>query len=79
MSPRFEICNAVIHSAEVCLLTGESTPAGDIAGSIVGQDNAPVWEASGHDYVREDDRGRQLDQSNIVTAKDKNNRPTLRK
>lgn len=52
-------------------LTGESTPAGDIAGSTVGQDNAAVWEAGRHDGVGEGDRGRQLDQGNVVTAKGK--------
>lgn len=58
----------MIHSAEVYTLTGESTPAGDIAGSSVGEDNAPVWEAGGHDGVREDDGGGQLDQGNVITA-----------
>lgn len=56
-------------SAEACLLTGESTPAGDVAGSTVGQDDAPLWEAGGHDGVREGDRWRQLDQGNVVTVK----------
>lgn len=59
----------MIHSAEIYSLTGESTPAGNIAGSTVGQDDVPVWEAGGHDCVREGDRGRQLDEGDVVTAK----------
>ena len=58
----------MIHSAEVYTLTRESTPAGDIAGCTVGQHDAPVWEAGGHDGVREGDGGRQFDQGNVVTA-----------
>lgn len=37
----------------------------------MGQDDVPVWEAGGHDRVREGDRGRQLDQSDVITAKGK--------
>lgn len=51
------------------LLTGESPPASDIAWSTVGQDVATLWEAGGHYCVSEGDRGRQLDQGNVVTAK----------
>lgn len=57
------------HSAEIYSLTGESTPAGDIAGSTVGQDDVPVWEAGGRDCVREGDGGWELDQGDVVAAK----------
>ena len=60
-----------IDSAEVLRLTGESTPAADVAGSAVGQDHAPGREAGGHDGVREGDGGRQLDKGDVVTAKGK--------
>lgn len=49
-------------------LTGESTPAADVTGSAVGQDDTPVREAGGHDGVREGDGVRQLDQGNVVPA-----------
>lgn len=35
----------------------------------MGQDEVPVWEAGWHDCVREGDRGRQLDQGNVITAR----------
>lgn len=40
----------------MCSLTGESSPAGDVAERPVGQGEAPLWEAGGHDGVREGDR-----------------------
>lgn len=55
-------------SVEVHWLTGESTPAGDVAGRTVRQHIVLVWEAGWHDGVREGHRGRQLDQGNVVTA-----------
>lgn len=61
----------------MCSLTGESTPAGDVAGGAVGKDDAPVWDAGGRDCVREGDGGRQLDQGNVVTAKGKTVRAHL--
>lgn len=61
------------------LLTGESTPAGDVAWSAVGQDDAPLWQAGGLDCVSEGDRGRQLDEGNVISAKRGNNATTFRK
>lgn len=42
------------------------------------QDDAAVWDAGGHDCVREGNRGRQLDQGDVITAKDKTVQPHLR-
>lgn len=65
------------HCAEVSSLTGEPTPAGDVAGSAVGQHDTLVREAGGRDCVREGNRGRQLDQGNVVPAKGKSVHPHL--
>lgn len=49
-------------------LTPETSPAGDVAGSIVIQDQTRVGKTGSRDGVREGDRSRQLDQSNVVTG-----------
>lgn len=43
-------------------LTGESTPASDVAGGSVGEDETLLGEAGGCDGVGEADWRRQLDQ-----------------
>lgn len=63
--------------AQTRSLTGESTPAGDVAGSPVGEDDAPVWHAGGHQRVGEGDGGGQLDQRDVVTAKEETHTPSL--
>lgn len=43
----------------------------------MGQNSAPLWDAGGHDCVREGDRGGQLDQGDVVTANGKGVHPNL--
>lgn len=53
---------------ELWPLTGESTPAGDVAGGPMGEDETLLWEAGGCDSVGEADRRRQFDQGNVVAV-----------
>ena len=55
-------------------LTLHASPSGDIAGIIVGEEEASLGETSSHDGVGEGDRGSQLDQCNVITGE---NRPTV--
>ena len=51
------------------MLTGESSPAADVAGSAMRQVHAGVGQAGGHDGVGEGDGGGQLDQGDVITGK----------
>lgn len=51
-----------------CALTVEATPSSDVAGRVMGEDEASSRETSSHDGVREGDRGHQLDQGNVITG-----------
>lgn len=53
---------------ELWSLTGESTPAGDVAGGSVGEDETLLWEAGGCDDVREADGRRQFDQGDVIAV-----------
>lgn len=51
-----------------CALTIEATPSSDVAGLVVGEDESSSGQTSSRDGVREDDRGLQLDQGNVITV-----------
>ena len=52
------------------MLTGESSPAADVAGSAMRQVHAGVRQAGGHDGVGEGDGGGQLDQGDVITVRE---------
>lgn len=51
-------------------LTIEATPSSDVAGLIMGKDEASSGETSSHDGIREGNRGLQLDQGNVITGEE---------
>lgn len=55
---------------EVQLLTDGASPASDIAGLIVGQDEASLGKTGSHDGVSEGDGSLQFDKGNVITAED---------
>jgi len=48
--------------------TPKTSPAGDVAGSVVRQDVARVGKAGGHDAGGDGHRAGQLDQGNVITG-----------
>lgn len=57
------------HSFWFCALTPETAPSGHVAGRIVGQDFTRCGKTGGHDRVTPLDGSRQLDQGNVVAAR----------
>lgn len=51
-------------------LTVDATPSSDVAGLVMGQDEAGSGETSSHDGVSESDGGLQLDQGNVITGEE---------
>ena len=61
------------YSGDEERLTGDASPAGDVAGLVVGQQEAGLRKTGGHDGVREGDGGLQLDQGDVVAGEGKQN------
>lgn len=53
-------------------LTVDATPSGDVAGLVVGEEEAGNRETCSHDGVREGDGRLQLDQGDVIAGKETN-------
>jgi len=53
-------------------LTVDAAPSSDVAGLVVGEEEASSGETSSHDAVGEGDGGLQLDQGDVITGEETN-------